>query len=169
MKERMQISQNKSNIYISLGSNIDPEDNLFAAAEKLNSVFGEVEYSRVWETPPYNTEGNVFLNAAARFQSADENEVIKYGILRRIETELGRIRTENKFSARTIDLDILVVGMQVIDPELWHLAHLAVPLSELLPTLIDPGTGHSLVEIAGSLMSNKIVPRTDFTLPGNKG
>lgn len=169
MNEHMPISKPKSEIYISLGSNISPEQNLLMAAEKLNRVFGEVDYSTVWETPPYRMEGPSFLNAAARFQSNQELDLIKSKILRKIEAELGRVRTENKYISRTIDLDILVIDSQTIEPELWNLIHLAKPLSELIPTLINPATGFTLYIVAQKLMSNtKIIPRMDIVLAGNR-
>jgi 7,8-dihydro-6-hydroxymethylpterin-pyrophosphokinase len=71
--------------------------------------------------------------------------------LRQIEARLGSIRTEDKFAPRTIDIDIVVYGDQVIDPGLWRYAHLAQPVAELLPDLVNPTNGQTLEQIAERL------------------
>jgi 2-amino-4-hydroxy-6-hydroxymethyldihydropteridine diphosphokinase len=151
-------------IYISLGSNIRPEVNLPHSAVMLNK-FGQVmACSTVWETSPVGTTGPSFLNAVVLLQANYPHALLKSLVLRRIETEMGRIRTFNKYAPRPIDLDILIADGQIIEPELWSRAHLAVPLAELLPELLHPESGKRLEEIAKGLYK----PETFHTRPDVK-
>jgi 7,8-dihydro-6-hydroxymethylpterin-pyrophosphokinase len=78
-----------------------------------------------------------------------------------IEARLGRVRQQDKFAPRTIDLDLAILGDQIIetpefilpDPEILNRAHLAVPLAELDPTYVHPVTNELLSEIAERLRS----------------
>ncbi|OUC09547.1 hypothetical protein RY27_02185, partial [Litorilinea aerophila] len=73
--------------------------------------------------------------------------------LREVEARLGRVRTEDKFAPRPIDLDIVWYapddgGPPVVDPDLARYAHVVLPLAEIAPDWQDPTTGHSLQELA---------------------
>jgi 2-amino-4-hydroxy-6-hydroxymethyldihydropteridine diphosphokinase len=135
-------------IYISLGSNIRPEENLPHATVMLNKFGQVIASSTVWETAPVGTTGPSFLNAVVLLQANYPPALLKSLVLRRIEIEMGRIRTFNKYAPRPIDLDILIADGQIIEPGLWSRAHLAVPLAELLPDLLHPESGKRLDEIA---------------------
>jgi 2-amino-4-hydroxy-6-hydroxymethyldihydropteridine diphosphokinase len=152
-------------IYISLGSNIQPEVNLPRSVVMLNR-FGQVmELSTVWETAPVGTTGPSFLNAAVLLQADYPPALLKSLVLRRIEIEMGRIRTFNKYAPRPIDLDILIADGQTIEPGLWSRAHLAVPLAELLPDLLDPVSGVKLSQVAEELCTPETIrARPDIKL-----
>jgi 2-amino-4-hydroxy-6-hydroxymethyldihydropteridine diphosphokinase len=144
-------------IYISLGSNIRPEVNLPRSAIMLNRFGQVIEASTVWETAPVGTTGPSFLNAAVLFQASHPPTLLKSLVLRRIEIEMGRVRTFNKYAPRPIDLDILIADGEIIEPGIWSRAHLAVPLSELLPDLLHPDTGKKLVQIAEELCNPDVI------------
>jgi len=115
--------------------------------------FGQViATSTVWETSPVGTAGPKFLNAAVLLQVNLPPALLKSLILRRIEIEMGRIRTFNKYAPRPIDLDILIADGQITEPAIWSRAHLAVPLAEILPDLPHPSWGKSLAQIARELL-----------------
>jgi 2-amino-4-hydroxy-6-hydroxymethyldihydropteridine diphosphokinase len=135
-------------IYISLGSNIQPEVNLPRSRIMLNKFGQVVATSTVWETAPVGTTGPSFLNAVVLLQANYPHPLLKSLVLRRIEIEMGRVRTLNKYAPRPIDLDILIADGLIIEPGLWSRAHLAVPLAELLPELIHPQSGKRLEQIA---------------------
>lgn len=93
--------------------------------------------------------------------------------LRRIETDLGRLRTEDKYAPRTIDLDLCLLGDQVLetsefklpDPDILSLAHLTVPMAELAPDYLHPVTGEALHVIADRLRPEaKLTPRLDIKM-----
>jgi 2-amino-4-hydroxy-6-hydroxymethyldihydropteridine diphosphokinase len=152
-------------IYISLGSNIRPEENLPHSAVMLDRFGQVIASSMVWETAPVGTAGPSFLNAALLLQANYPPALLKSLVLRRIEIEMGRIRTFNKYAPRPIDLDILIADGQIIEPGLWSRAHLAVPLAELLPDLLHPESGMRLKEIALLLYKPETIrPRPDVRL-----
>lgn len=150
-------------VYIGLGSNIDPVKNLDGALEMLARHVIIDEVSQTWETPAVGSHGPNFLNSAARIRTQLPPELLKSLVLRRIERELGRVRTANKNAPRTIDLDVLVYEGQVLDPKIWVYAFLAVPLAELLPGLQNPDTGETLEQAANRLAGGTYMKvRTDI-------
>jgi len=138
-------------IFLSLGSNINPQVNLLSAASELRNNFDHVDFSSVIETFSDGSTGPNFLNAAAMFLTEKSIDELKYGFIRNLEKSLCRIRTSDKNSPRTIDLDITVIDQVVVDPNIWNRVYLAVPLAELLPTLIEEKSGQSILEISKEL------------------
>lgn len=84
---------------------------------------------------------------------------------------MGRIRTEDKYAPRTIDLDILLYGDQVIqepdlkipDPDLYRRPFLAIALLELAPQLRLPDSGSLLAELDLVHRESGISPVEGFT------
>jgi 2-amino-4-hydroxy-6-hydroxymethyldihydropteridine diphosphokinase len=138
--------------FLSLGSNIDPLTNLPQAVRLLRQHSPDLHLSQVYETRAVGSDGPNFLNLAAGLTTPLEAGVLKKKVLRAIEQSLGRVRTADKFAPRTIDLDIIVFHEQVLEPEVWRRVYLALPLSELLPGLVQPETGRSLREVAQQLV-----------------
>ncbi len=96
---------------------------------------------------------------------------IKYDLLRNIENSLGRLRTQDKYAARTIDLDLIVYGDLVLDadgiklpdPEILERPFLAIPLFELAPDLVLAGYGLRISKVAASLTQDGMHPLKDYT------
>lgn len=116
----------------------------------LQDKFQLIAISSIVETEPYRSSGENFLNLAAAITTEHSLEDLK-PILRQMESELGRIRTADKYAPRTMDLDIIVYDGQVIDDDLWLRPFTAVPVAELMPDLLQPGTGKSIVQAADEL------------------
>lgn len=109
------LEREKSEVYIGLGSNIEPEKNLEKAMELLSS-FKEIKIKKVssfYITPSINERGEerrdlpYFLNGAAKVQTYFTFEEMSE-ILKDIEVKLGRIRSGKSFEPRPIDIDILI-------------------------------------------------------------
>jgi 2-amino-4-hydroxy-6-hydroxymethyldihydropteridine diphosphokinase len=150
-------------IYISLGSNIRAEENIPRSVAMLNKFGQVIAASTVWETAPVGTSGPSFLNAAVLLQVNHPPALLKSLVLRRIEFEMGRLRTFNKYAPRPIDLDILIADGLIIEPSLWTRAHLAVPLAEILPDLPHPEGVIKLSDVARELCRPDIIrPRPDI-------
>ena len=100
--------------YLSLGSNINAEANLILAIEKLQKILKKTEFSSVHQTKAEGFEGDDFLNLVMSGESelTFDNLNIK---LNEIEDESGRRRDVPKFSARTLDVDIV---LQLEDDEI---------------------------------------------------
>ncbi len=144
-------------VYLSLGSNIKPEVNLPRGANLLAQRVKVVACSRIWQTPPEGIDGPIFLNAAAHIQTPLDAQTLKWEVLRPLEAALGRVRGPDKFAPRPLDLDILIYDGEILDNDIWHHPHLAVPLAELLPDLPHPQSGDRLAEIA-----RRLQPPTGF-------
>jgi 2-amino-4-hydroxy-6-hydroxymethyldihydropteridine diphosphokinase len=146
-------------VYLTLGSNIDPEHNLPRAVQILGETHSVLKASSVWETPPVGTTGANFLNAAVLIETQHDAERLKSGILRPIEVRLGRVRTADKNAPRPIDIDIAIFGEQIIDQELWTLPHLAVPLAEIAAGLRQPASQVTLQFIANQFRAAGVLTR----------
>lgn len=134
--------------YISIGSNIDKEVNIRSSLKALKRDFGELLISSIYETQAVGFVGDSFYNLVVRFTSQlTAKEVAK--ILRQIELEHGRSRESQKFSARTLDLDLILYGDQIISDgrlqiprdEIERYRFVLEPLAEIAPNERHPITG----------------------------
>lgn len=148
----------KRDVLIGIGSNVNPEQNIIAALKLLDKLTSLKHIATIWQTPAVGSEGQDYLNTAVLVETNLTPNQFKLEILTSIETDLGRTRSGNKYADRTIDLDILVYDNALIDDELWTQAHITIPAAEILPDLIEPTTGESLSQAA-----NRILPGINFT------
>lgn len=138
-------------VYLGLGSNIDPEYNLRLGLRALESRFGELEKSGVYQSAALGFEGDDFLNMAVGFDS-DADPVDINDAIERIHQLAGRRRSEREFSARPLDIDLLLYGELVQDEPGLRLPRADVleysfvlrPLAEIAPDLIHPATGQTI-------------------------
>jgi dihydroneopterin aldolase/2-amino-4-hydroxy-6-hydroxymethyldihydropteridine diphosphokinase len=158
--------------YISVGSNIEPEKNIPEALEKLKEYGRVKSISTFYRTLPIGRpEQSAFLNGVWQIDAVQTARELKFHVLRRIEAELGRVRTEDKYAARTIDLDIILYGDVVIDepglripdPDIRQRPFIAVPLLELGPRLVLPDTGELLSSLDIAKISQGMEPVYGFT------
>lgn len=133
-------------VYISVGSNIERERRVQGAVDRLQERFGALELSSVYETAAVGFEGDDFFNLVVGFESEASPESINEA-LKVIEQSEGRERGAKKFSARTLDLDLLLFGDEVIDrpglqvprDEIERYSFVLEPLVELVPDHPYPG------------------------------
>ena len=118
---------------IGVGSNINPENNIRLAKEKISSEVRLIRSSTMVFTKPIGYESqDDFLNGALLIETELEKESIEK-ILKNIETELGRKKSPNKYGPRTIDLDILLWNDEIIDSDVYSRNFLKESILELLP------------------------------------
>ena len=152
-------------VYLGLGSNIQPEHHLPQAVALLHQCLQVLRVSSAWDTPSYGFPGPDFLNAALLALTNLSVQDLKQQVIRPIEAALGRVRTADKNTPRTIDIDVLIYDNTPIDPDIWRCAFLAVPLAELTPDLADPTTGETLAEASARLShTTSITPRPGILL-----
>jgi 2-amino-4-hydroxy-6-hydroxymethyldihydropteridine diphosphokinase len=160
-------------VFIALGSNINSEYNMREAVQRLSLRCRLLTVSPVYETAPVGkTDQPNFLNAAALIETDLTAAELKTQVLQVIEQELGRVRTKDKNAPRTIDLDIVLFGDQVLDvgprhipdPDISKYPYIAVPLADVAPEQRHPETGQTLQEIAQSLPASGLVRRPDVVL-----
>ena len=133
-------------VYVSVGSNIDREAMIRSCIAELNLVFSDLTKSSVYESIAVGFEGENFLNMVVGFSADDYMEVVNS--LRKIEQAHGRDRGKKKNSSRTLDLDLLLFGQldlhdQGIDvprDEITRYAFVLGPLAELAPQEVHPST-----------------------------
>lgn len=138
--------------YIGIGSNLGERDVTIRDALELLAADPELEVeavSSIRETDPVGVVDQPrFLNAAIRLAT----ELAPGPLLERllaVEQQLGRVRTGERYGPRTIDLDLLLYGDEIIDepglrvphPRLAERRFVLEPLAELDPGLVVPGLG----------------------------
>jgi 2-amino-4-hydroxy-6-hydroxymethyldihydropteridine diphosphokinase len=102
-----------TDVFIALGSNIDPENHLKAAAVLLREQWGDIRYSGVYLTEPMeHRDQSDFLNAVAAFRTEDAAHVVQQK-LQAIERSLKK-DPPFPWGPRTIDLDLLLHGTGVL-------------------------------------------------------
>jgi 2-amino-4-hydroxy-6-hydroxymethyldihydropteridine diphosphokinase len=137
--------------FVGIGSNLGDREAHLSRALELLSAEDAIEVSgvsQIRETEPVGpVEQGPFLNAAVQV----ETELAPRELLDRlldIEGRMGRVRRE-RFGPRTIDLDLLLYGDEVVDepgltvphPRLKERRFALEPLSDLDPSLTIPGAG----------------------------
>lgn len=149
-----------ADIFISVGSNINPEASVLRALELLAGHVEVCAMSTFYRSPALERPDQPdYINGVVAIRTALTPHELKRDVLRKIEDELGRVRGEDKWAARTLDLDILLFGCTIIDepdfsipdPDIGTRPFLAFPLLELAPALRMPGTGEPLTAITAKL------------------
>lgn len=141
-------------VYLSIGSNIDRQYNIRQCLTKLVEAFGEVQSSPVYESEPVGFRGECFFNLVVKIHTRLDLESLS-GFLKNLEHEQGRIRNVERFSSRTMDIDILlydelcgkVANIALPRPEVYYNAFVLLPLVDLAGNEIDPKSGRSFAKI----------------------
>lgn len=148
--------------YVSLGSNLGDREAALKGAVSALARDASVQIDRLsslYETDPFGPPPQgPYLNGAVAFETRlPPHELLC--LLQQIESEAGRVREGvPRWSARILDLDILVYGLQTIDdpalqvphPRMAERAFVLEPLSEIAPRLRHPTTGDSIAELAAA-------------------
>ena len=144
----------------SLGSNLDDTIQHLRDARHALAQHPAVHItaaSHLYETEPVDVQPAyahlAFVNAVLIVESSLEAQCLLAAI-NDIETQLGRVREEDRNAPRTIDIDILYAGDQLIEsggltvphPRWAERAFVVVPLAEVRPDLTLPGTNTSVAE-----------------------
>lgn len=135
-------------VFVGVGSNINRDVSIRAGVSDLQKHYGNLQLSSVYESEAVGFDGDVFYNLVVAFDT-DESIDQVVSVLSRIEEAHGRIRGSERFSPRTLDLDLLLYGDLVASGEGFHVprdeipryAFVLWPLSELAPEMIHPETG----------------------------
>ena len=143
------ISNKLVDVYIALGSNIEPRGKYIERAVNMLGDHPEINVvtvSSVYETEPEGgpEDQYLYLNAAAKIRTTlPAVELLKE--LQKIEKYLGRKR-EAYWGPRTIDIDILLYGNEIISTDKLIVPHplmherrfVMQPLCEIAPEVIHP-------------------------------
>jgi 2-amino-4-hydroxy-6-hydroxymethyldihydropteridine diphosphokinase len=158
--------------YVAIGSNIEPQDNILQSLLMLKSYVTIAAVSNFYRTSPVGRpEQPDFINCVVKIRTDRSPRELKFEVLRKIEEKLGRVRSEDKFAPRTIDLDIILYGTTVLDepglclpdPSIRRYPFVAVPLAELAPELILPDTQTPLADEPATKLKTGLHFESEFT------
>ncbi|MHB9027863.1 MAG: 2-amino-4-hydroxy-6-hydroxymethyldihydropteridine diphosphokinase [Candidatus Latescibacterota bacterium] len=159
-------------VFVAIGSNIDPGKNVREALTLLADRVRIVQISTFYLTGALDRPDQArYCNGVVEIEADIPPGELKNGILRSIESRLGRVRSDDRYAPRTIDLDLILYDCLVVnttklvlpDPEIMHRPFVAFPLEELAPDLILPGSGRSIQEITGCLSRKDMEPLTGYS------
>jgi len=140
-------------VYLGLGSNIGPEDNLRQGVRELRQRFGDLELSDVYQSAAVGFEGDDFLNLVVGIETNDSPLAINAQI-EEIHRIAGRRRGEERHSSRPLDIDLLLYDDLIVDQpplrlprsDILEYSFVLRPFAELAPDLVHPQTGCTLAE-----------------------
>ncbi|HIR99794.1 MAG TPA: 2-amino-4-hydroxy-6-hydroxymethyldihydropteridine diphosphokinase [Candidatus Coproplasma avistercoris] len=151
----------RERVFLSLGSSLgDKKAYLDFAVKRLSSVHGITlkKVSSYIETPPYGgVAGNTFLNACAEIETYLPPHALLCE-LQKIEQEGERTR-ELRWGDRTLDIDIIFYGRQIICDDVLTVPHadyanrafVLAPLAQIAPSFICPLSGKTVAAMYGEL------------------
>lgn len=138
--------------YIGLGSNLaNPALQIKSARTAITQIAGvkELAFSSLYHSPPMGPQDQPdYVNAVMRVATGlPPMDLLR--CLQRIENDQGRVRKDQRWGARTLDLDVLIYGDRIIElpdlivphPGLAERAFVLYPLHEIAPQLLVPGKG----------------------------
>lgn len=145
-----QMQPERRRVYIAIGSNLaSPLEQVNAAIQAI----GEIPDSRImavssfYRTPPLGPQDQPdYLNAAVALETTLAPEAL-LDHTQCIELQQGRVRKAERWGPRTLDLDIMLFGDEVINTERLTVPHYDMknrgfmlwPLVEIAPELLFPG------------------------------
>lgn len=156
-------------VYISIGSNIDREQNINAALRALVADYGKLEQSSVYESDAVGFDSTPFYNLVVGFCTDDVPRAVQ-DRLHAIENRQGRLRTA-ELSARTLDLDLLLYDDRVMSEgklvlprnDIDRYAFVLAPLAEIAGSAQHPVTGISYAEMWAAFDdSQQVLTKVDW-------
>ena len=153
-------------VYIALGSNLanplhQVQSALNALAELPQTTLTAT--SSLYRTPPLGPQDQPdYLNAVVALDTDLSAENL-LDHTQKIELEHGRVRKDERWGPRTLDLDILLFGDEIINTERLTVPHydmknrqfMLYPLAEIAPELRFP-SGESLQSVIAQLSAEPL-------------
>ena len=122
-------------VVVSVGSNMDAERSVARAKEFLSAEQKILAQSTFVKTSPIGFSDQAdFLNGAFLVSTDMSIDVFK-GYLKDLENRLGRVRTENKYGPRIIDLDIAVWNGAIVNNDFYERDFVKKAVMEVLPEI----------------------------------
>ncbi len=158
--------------FLALGSNIQPERNILEAVKLLSKHVKVLQSSTAYLTEPLlHKDQSKYYNCVLMIETDIEPHRLKLEVLRQIESSLGRKRGDDKYSSRTIDVDLILYGdvqiaddvLEIPDPEIEERPFVAIPLAEIAPKLLLPPENRPILEILERFTNVQLVQLKDFT------
>jgi len=143
-----------SHVYVAVGSNINPEENISKAASELARLFPGACFSSWYRNRAVGFEGDDFVNGVVGFTTdLPLRSVIEQ--LHSVEALCGRPRNAPRWAPRSMDLDVLLYDnvvcaeptMTLPRPDLLKRPYMLGPLAEIAPDVTHPTAGLTIAEL----------------------
>ncbi|QDP00126.1 2-amino-4-hydroxy-6-hydroxymethyldihydropteridine diphosphokinase [Thalassotalea sp. PS06] len=153
-------------VYLGLGSNLEqPDQQLKWAVQQLAKQPGiEIAaLSSIYQSRPMGPQDQPnYRNAVIAIETQLE-PLSLLDVTQKIELDSGRVRKDERWGARVLDIDILLFGQQTINLPRLEVPHYGMkerefvlyPLAEIAENLVLPD-GQSLTELVTSVAPNGI-------------
>jgi len=169
-----ELSDSLALAYVSVGSNIEPECHIEAGLDLLLKKVGVTGVSTFYRTEPIGRPDDPhYLNGVFEIQTDMPASDIAALVLYPIESRQGRVRTEDKYAPRTLDLDLVLYNDLESCTSRLRLPHPDIervfvrdPIRELLSR---PGFQHpfqrKMLELLGAQLATDVIgiPLKAFT------
>ena len=151
-------------VYIGLGSNLsDPQAQIISALSKLEQLTNcsVTQVSSLYFSRPMGPQDQPdYMNAVVAMET-NLAPLALLDQLQNIENEAGRVRKDNRWGARVLDLDILLIDNITINSERLTVPHyglkrrefVLLPLAEIAPNLLLPD-GVKVSQLANQIEKN---------------
>jgi 2-amino-4-hydroxy-6-hydroxymethyldihydropteridine diphosphokinase len=157
--------------YLSIGANLgERKNNLRDALNRLRQEAGRIiALSPLYETEPVGFKSSdLFLNQVAIIET-NLSPVELLGLIKKIEIDMGRIRNEERYVSRKIDIDIVFYENRVIEstelviphPRMHERRFVLEPLCVIAPDFIHPVLNQAISEILETLEDKSPVKQVD--------
>jgi 2-amino-4-hydroxy-6-hydroxymethyldihydropteridine diphosphokinase len=149
-----------SDVHINIGSNEDRALRLTLALEFLEQEFSNIVVSSLYESPAEGFEGNDFYNIGVNATTDKSIHEVR-ATLKEIEDDLGRDRNLAKFSARIIDLDLVLyddvieASLNLPRADILKFGYVLAPLAELSASRRHPIEGQTYQELWRAFQSSR--------------
>ncbi len=138
-------------VYLGLGSNVFPMQNIKLALQELKSRYGKLLVSPVYRNAAVGFSGADFINLVVRLDSEAPPQAICAEI-ELIHNLSGRIRDSDKWESRPLDIDLLLYNDLILDEkpvrvpreDVLKYSFVLRPLAEIAPHLCHPVTGKTM-------------------------
>lgn len=143
-----------SELYIGIGSNLNnPINQVKSAIKKLSLLdeFNDIKVSSLYISQPMGlNDQNNYINCVVMFRSGENPENILL-LLKDIEKSMGRRKSAVRWSARIIDLDVIIYGDLIYKSKFLRIPHInayqrafvLLPLIDINPNIYIPEQGYA--------------------------
>ncbi|MCL4410219.1 MAG: 2-amino-4-hydroxy-6-hydroxymethyldihydropteridine diphosphokinase [Gammaproteobacteria bacterium] len=139
-------------VFLGIGSNLERLKHIQAGVHSLAEAFAELSLSPIYESEAYGFSGPAFYNLVAEVRTELSLADVQQ-ICRQIELAHGRPESAEKYSSRTLDIDVLLYGDCIQDAtanepalprsDILTRAYVLKPLADLVPFALHPQTQQS--------------------------
>lgn len=142
-----------ASVYLGIGSNILPEENLKLGLDLLEERYGSLVVSSVYRSAAVGFSGEDFLNLVVGL-TTNESPFAICAEIELIHNLAGRVRNSDKWDSRPLDIDLLLYNDAIIDERPVHVprddilkySFVLRPLAEIAPELEHPVSGQTMLE-----------------------